>query len=321
MDFTIRRAGHVVLRVTDVARAKAFLEDVVGFTTCAQSGDRFFFLSAQPVSNHHMIAVRAGAEGERLPDAERQIGMVSISYEVTDLEELARIYGRINAQGGDYGVRIVAADDRGHINSFVCEDADGNRIEFYSFLPEDESRGATPFILCGSARDRLEAEVSEIGNSKVGIRRTSHLALRCGDLGASRSFYEGLLNLCPIGEDERGRIYLAGDRESRIPVLALEQAEATGGPAPTPKKMYGLEHFAMEVGSLDQLKAVYRRFKDAGIAIDHTQDHGITKSVYFLDPDGNLIEIYHDVPRAEYPAPEYPFASYGPIDEMLETVD
>jgi catechol 2,3-dioxygenase len=85
--------------------------------------------------------------------------------------------------------------------------------------------------------------------------------------------------------------------------------------------MYGMEHFAMEVGSLDQLKAVYRRFKDAGIKIDHTMDHGITNSVYFIDPDGNMIEIYRDVPRAEYPEPEYPFASYGPIHEMLEKED
>ena len=29
-------------------------------------------------------------------------------------------------------------------------------------------------------------------------------------------------------------------------------------------------------------------------------DHGVTNSVYLIDPDGNLIEIYHDVPRAEY---------------------
>jgi catechol 2,3-dioxygenase len=160
MDFKIRRAGHVVLRVTDVARAKAFLEDVIGFTTYAQSGERFFFLTAQPVSNHHMIAVRTGKEGERLPDAENQIGMVSISYEVTDFDELARIYKRIKAQGGEYGAKIVAAEDRGHINTVLCEDADGNRIEFYCYLPEDEIGDAVPYVLRGSAEAKLEATAS-----------------------------------------------------------------------------------------------------------------------------------------------------------------
>jgi catechol 2,3-dioxygenase len=163
--------------------------------------------------------------------------------------------------------------------------------------------------------------MAKIEDMKVKIRRTSHLTLRCKDLAASQAFYEGVLNLFPIGEDERGRVYLAGDPDTRTPVLALEQAAHGDGPAPTPKTMYGLEHFAMEVGSLNQLKALYRRFKDGGIEVDHTQDHGITNSVYFIDPDGNLIEIYHDVPRAEYPEPEYPFASYGPIHEMLEKVD
>ena len=186
MDFKIRRAGHVVLRVTDVVRAKAFLEDVIGFTTIAQSGERFFFLTAQPVSNHHMIAVRTGKEGERLPDAENQVGMVSISYEVPDFDELARIYKRIKARGGDYGVRIVATEDLGHINTVICEDADGNRIEFYCYLPKDKFGDAAPYVFRGSAMDKLESKASGIEDMKVKIRRTSHLTLRCRDLGASR---------------------------------------------------------------------------------------------------------------------------------------
>ena len=32
----------------------------------------------------------------------------------------------------------------------------------------------------------------------------------------------------------------------------------------------------------------------------------MTASVYFDDPDGNLMEVYHDVPRAEIPVPEDP---------------
>lgn len=157
MDFTIRRAGHVVLRVTDVSRARAFLEDVIGFSVSAQSGDRFFFLSAQPVSNHHMIAVRAGKEGERLPDAEHQIGMVSISYEVADFGQLARLYRRIKTLGPAYGAKVLATEDRGHINTVICEDADGNRIEFYCHLGDDEVGNAKPFVLRGSIEDKLES--------------------------------------------------------------------------------------------------------------------------------------------------------------------
>lgn len=163
--------------------------------------------------------------------------------------------------------------------------------------------------------------MAKIEEAKVKLRKTGYLTLRCRDLGISRAFYEGILNLFAVGEDEAGRIYLSGHPETLAPVLALEPAKGQGAPVPTPKKMYGLEHFALEVGSWEQLKAAYRRLKDAGVTIDHTMNHGITMSVYFTDPDGNLIEIYHDVPRAEYREPESPFASYGPINEMLETVD
>lgn len=161
----------------------------------------------------------------------------------------------------------------------------------------------------------------KLNDMKLRVRRTSHLTLRCKDLGKSQEFYQDMLNLFAAGEDETGRVYLAGDRDTLRPVLALEQAADADAPLPTPKKMYGLEHFSIETGSFQQLQAIYRRFKENGVTIDHTMDHGITNSVYFLDPDGNLIEVYYDVPRAEYPEPVYPFASYGPIDDRLAKTD
>ncbi len=157
MEINIRRAGHVVLRVTDVAREKSLLEDVVGFTTFGQAGEHFFFLTSQPVSNHHMIAVRPGKDGERMPEPERQIGMVMISYEVTDFPELQRIYKRVREKGADYGAKIVRTEDRGHTNNFTMADADGNQIEFYCYLPEDEAAGATPYVLRGSIEDKLNS--------------------------------------------------------------------------------------------------------------------------------------------------------------------
>ncbi len=82
--------------------------------------------------------------------------------------------------------------------------------------------------------------------------------------------------------------------------------------------MYGMEHFSLEVGSFPELQTVYRRFKSLNVDVDHTIDHGVTASVYFHDPDGNLMEVYHDVPRAEIPFPENPFSSFGDIDARLD---
>ncbi len=308
MDFTIRRAGHVVLRVTDLMRAKAFLEDVVGFQTYGQEGS-FYFLTANPVSNHHMIAVRSGKSGERLPDP-RQIGMDSISYEVNAFDDLRRLYGRIKAQGPAFGATVVRTEDFGSITNVVIADHDGNRLEFYCRRNEGDG---TDLEAPPAAEDP-----KRLPNRRSGIRRTSHLTLRCTDLPASRAFYGEMLRLVPVA-DVHGRTYLASAPDAQ-PVLALEQSTDTNAPLPTPKKMFGMEHFSMELASFAQLQHAYRHLKGNGIDVHHTMDHGVTNSVYLIDPDGNLMEIYHDVPRAEYANPDNPFGSFGAIDDRLDAV-
>jgi catechol 2,3-dioxygenase len=84
--------------------------------------------------------------------------------------------------------------------------------------------------------------------------------------------------------------------------------------------MFGMDHFSMEVSSFPELQNAYRYLKGKGIDVHHTVDHGVTNSVYLTDPDGNLIEVYHDVPRAEYTHLDNPFGSFGPIEDRLEEV-
>jgi len=303
--FTIRRAGHVVLRVTDPGRMKTFLEQVIGFKTVGREGP-LIFLTAHPVSNHHMIAVRNGKVGERLPEPLRQIGMISISYEVSAFDELRRLYARISDTGDAFGAKIVRSENRDHVYTFVCSDQDGNWLEFYSQVDDDDA---------DIVASNVVEDADRVSGTPVAIRRTSHLTLRCRDRAASQAFYENVLPLYSIA-DTNGRLYLAGDRETAYPVLALEQTQEFEVPLPAPKQMYGLEHFSLEVGSFSQLQEAYRRLEPLG-HIHHTMDHGVTNSVYFNDPDGNLMEIYHDVPRAEYKTPESPFAAFGPIDDRL----
>ncbi len=294
MDFKIRRAGHVVLRVTDPERAREFLEGVVGFQTFGQEGESFYFLTANPVSNHHMIAVRGGRTGNRLPDP-HQIGMISIAYEMSSVAELQRLHQRIAERGAAYGITLGALD----AFCFVCTDHDGNQIEFFA-----------------AADAPADARTARVPSLRSGIRRTSHLTLRVRDLAASRAYYEEMLHLSPVREAQ-GRVYLSGTPDG-APVLALEQAPPGDAPLPEPKKMFGMDHFSMEVSSFAELQHAYRYLKGKGIDVHHTVDHGVTNSVYLIDPDGNLIEVYHDVPRAEYVHVDSPFGSFGPIEDRLE---
>jgi catechol-2,3-dioxygenase len=39
---------------------------------------------------------------------------------------------------------------------------------------------------------------------------------------------------------------------------------------------------------------MYRQLKDRGVRVELTADHGLSRSLYIHDPEGNRLEIYYD---------------------------
>jgi catechol-2,3-dioxygenase len=63
----------------------------------------------------------------------------------------------------------------------------------------------------------------------------------------------------------------------------------------------GLYHFGLKVGdSDDELRDAVTRVQEAGVPIVGMSDHTVSHSLYILDPDGNEIELYVDVPGVEW---------------------
>jgi catechol-2,3-dioxygenase len=56
----------------------------------------------------------------------------------------------------------------------------------------------------------------------------------------------------------------------------------------------GMHHLAFEYPTLDDLLQTYRRLQAAGIRPHACLDHGMTMSFYYLDPDGNSVELQYD---------------------------
>ena len=53
----------------------------------------------------------------------------------------------------------------------------------------------------------------------------------------------------------------------------------------------GLQHVAFECETVDELLGTYLRLKDLGIEPLWAADHGVTISIYYQDPDRNVVEI------------------------------
>ena len=56
----------------------------------------------------------------------------------------------------------------------------------------------------------------------------------------------------------------------------------------------GLHHTAFEYGSFGDLYDSYARLRDLGITPQICLDHGMTTSMYYADPDRNLVELQAD---------------------------
>lgn len=56
----------------------------------------------------------------------------------------------------------------------------------------------------------------------------------------------------------------------------------------------GMHHTAFEYGSFGDLMTSYARLKALGIEPDVCLNHGLTISLYYVDPDSNLVELQVD---------------------------
>ena len=63
----------------------------------------------------------------------------------------------------------------------------------------------------------------------------------------------------------------------------------------------GLYHFGLKIGDTDdELRDALRTLQEAGATVVGASDHTVTHSFYILDPDGNEIELYVDVPGVDW---------------------
>ena len=117
------------------------------------------------------------------------------------------------------------------------------------------------------------------------LQRLDHVSLNVSDRPRSIGWYRDVLGLEPRGGATRDDWPVFMGKFGAC--VALFQAQSAAGER-TPESA-GLRHIAFMV-ERDDLRLAQARLREHGVEF-RFEDHGNAHSVYFPDPDGNVIEL------------------------------
>ena len=123
------------------------------------------------------------------------------------------------------------------------------------------------------------------------IRAIDYTVILTRDMAAMRRFYEGVLGFALERELSAGWIeYRVGSN-----ILALSRPGLTAKDAPLPQGSAALQlAFRVPPGHVDLCAEALERHGIAPIAPPTNQSFG-HRTLFFRDPDGNLLEIYAEI--------------------------
>jgi catechol-2,3-dioxygenase len=129
----------------------------------------------------------------------------------------------------------------------------------------------------------------------VPVARLNHAVLYVRDAQAAADFYRRVFGFEVVSSEFGGQAVFmraeGGDNHHDLGLFTV------GPSAPRPPRgSTGLYHLAWEVPTIEDLAVASQALSEAG-ALGGASDHGVSKSLYRADPDGNEFEIMWRVPR------------------------
>ncbi|MGD9705963.1 MAG: 3,4-dihydroxyphenylacetate 2,3-dioxygenase [Acidimicrobiia bacterium] len=254
----IVRAAYAELIVTDLARARWFWVDMLGFVPTAADDDALY-LRGYEETTHHSLVLRQGSVA----------AAACIAYRVwsaEDLDAAALWYG----ERGCTVERRAAGATRGIGASVRVEDPLGFVVEYFH------------------ATDRAERLLQRFDLHRgAAVARIDHFNICVNDPAAAYAYYESLGFRCSETIEDSERLYAAWmHRKPSVHDVAF-----TGGASPrlhhvgffTPEAHHIL-HLCDLFGAIDEQRHIERG----------PGRHGVSNAfyVYLRDPDGHRVEIY-----------------------------
>lgn len=132
------------------------------------------------------------------------------------------------------------------------------------------------------------------------VQKIHHVAYRCKDAKETVEWYErhlGMKFILAIAEDRVPstkeadpymHVFLDAGQGNVLAFFELPTKAPMGHDPNTPG---WVQHLALEVDSLDTLRATKERLVAAGIEVIGPTDHTLFQSIYFFDPNGHRLEL------------------------------
>ena len=131
----------------------------------------------------------------------------------------------------------------------------------------------------------------------IPIKGLNHAVLTVGDLDRAVKFYADVMGFEEIGRMGRKMAFMRAPGSKNHHDLGFL---ALGPNAVRPAaNAVGLFHLAWQVPTIEDLATARTTLMAAGALVGES-DHGATKSVYGVDPDGHEFEVMWMVPREQW---------------------
>jgi catechol-2,3-dioxygenase len=133
--------------------------------------------------------------------------------------------------------------------------------------------------------------MSEVSKDNTVIEPTlHHINLKTRRLQEMIDWYATVVGMKPTYQFPGGAWLTNDAANHRLALLTSPQLSED------PDKLMhtGIHHSAFEYATIDDLLATYVRLKGLNIEPHASLDHGMTTSFYYVDPDGNSVELQTD---------------------------
>jgi catechol-2,3-dioxygenase len=147
------------------------------------------------------------------------------------------------------------------------------------------------------------------------VRGLNHAVLYVRDARRSAAFYDEAFGFEVVAEAGNGAaVFMKAAGTENHHDLGLFSV-GPRAPLPEPGRV-GLYHLAWQVDTIHDLAEMRERLLHMGALVGES-DHGVTKSLYGKDPDGNEFEVLFMIPREQWGALEHE-AGVAPLDLAAE---